>query len=116
MNTPRSVATITLWWTSTTSSAGLSGRLPVMFFHVVPPLNDSKTWPTLPPGIHRREKPPNVTRTWFGLVRSTSIPVMNRFGRLGACTVCQVPPAFVSMPDWNGTPELGLHGNPHQPA
>src|SRR5437763_10913941 len=103
-NTPRSVATISLWWTSTTSSAGLSGRLPVMFFHVLPPFHDSNTWPFPPPGIQRRRNPPNVTVTWLASLRSTASPVMKRFGRFDAWTVCHVPPAFVSMPDWNGTP------------
>src|SRR4051812_11288077 len=44
------------------------------------------------------------------------IAVGIRFGRLGALTRCQVPPALVSMPDTNGALPPGLHPLPHQPA
>src|SRR5690242_8523970 len=98
------------------SFTGASGRLPDWSVHVLPPLVDSKTWPTPPPGIQRRENAPYTTTTWLAFDGSTQKLVGIRLGRLGACTVCQLPPTFVSMPEMNGAAPPGLHPLPHQPA
>src|SRR6187549_2624499 len=50
---PASVASTSLDPLITRSSAGASGRLPLMSFQVAPPSVDSNTCPTPAPGIHR---------------------------------------------------------------
>src|SRR5215472_1634019 len=92
VNTPWSVPSARLPLLSTRASPGMSGRFPEMLVQVTPPLVVSNTCPMPPPGIHRRENPPNTAYACAGLVGSTVTPEMYRFGRPAMLIWCQVPP------------------------
>ena len=71
---------------------GASGRFPVTFVQVAPPLWVSNTWPSPAVGIHLRLNEPNVMYTCAGSAGSAAIDVMYRFGRPFRFSSCHEPP------------------------